>query len=144
LTKISSAYLASLCDSSDGASNALEQQVLSDETYSDWQLIWPMLALSESSKCDRTVVVRALRVLLDAQRSAALRAICALLVGKHGSAPQRLVLRNHHADEQSAYVRGAMVLAARYFPSTERNTCLSGWGSQSPIASLIAKTVKKL
>jgi hypothetical protein len=143
LTKLYSAYLASLAGENDDALTALERQVISEDTYCDWQLIWPLLSLAEMAKCDKSIVQRALKILVGTQHSAALRAICAILVGKHGSAPQRLVLRNHHADEQSMYVRGAMVFAAQYFPSTERNTCLAGWGSQSPINALIAKSVKK-
>ncbi len=136
-------YLASLAPKRPEIVGYLQQALREPTLLCDWLLLWPAMALNTLNP-GQVQASHAVRWLREFRHSEAVRAVCAVLVGKHGTAPQRELLRNHYQDEPSEYVRAAMVFAAQYFPSAERNACLGTWGERSKTNALIAKAVKAL
>jgi hypothetical protein len=93
---------------------------------------------------DPTGVKHSLTILRTDTFSETVRALASIYVGSHGTAAQRRILKMRYPDEGSAYVRGAILYSSRYFPTNEREACLTSWGGHTPTNRLIAKTVKKL
>lgn len=122
----------------------LEAAFLTPSVRSDYQLAETSLALYRAPGVSRGTVTAAARIVGNIKTSQLVRALCALLVARHGTGAQRHNLRNLFADEPSAYVRLALIYAARYFPSQERATCLRSWGSQDAMSVVMASVVKKL
>jgi len=144
LTQSYCSYLVTLIPSNPDIAKNLESLLKRDYLFHDWQLMWLLAALIKAPSVLPTMVSAAFRLLRDPRRSVALRAVCAMLIGKHGAPGQRRNLRNHYSEEPSPYVREAILFSARYFPTPERKTCLSGWRGHSSINLLIAKAVAVL
>ena len=144
LTRTYCLYLSALLKDDPEVAAPLESAFLTPSTHSDYQLLWPAVGLIASNSCSSHAVAQAARVMKNLGRSEAVRAICAVLVGRHGNAAQRHLLKQHYQDEPSPYVRSALLYSARYVPKPERDTCLMSWGGHSATNALIAKAVKKL
>lgn len=110
----------------------------------EFQIMWLYAVLMASGSVNRATVNSAINHLRDSRLSPALRAVCAVFVSKFGNAAQRRVLTRHYQAEPSDYVRSAMVYAARYLPSAERNTCFSAWGGHSELNSLVVTAAKNI
>jgi hypothetical protein len=144
MAQIYSSYLSSLAREDSGISARLGSLVGQEETVSDWQELWVVGAVLGTRDVRSSVVNAALRMLNDASRDVTLRAVCALVVGKHGSAGRRRLLRHRYADEPSEYVRAAILFAARYFPAAERRTAVSAWSGHSAVNRMVGRAVQVL
>ncbi|TKC00133.1 RNA-directed DNA polymerase [Pedobacter cryophilus] len=71
-----------------------------------------------------------------------LRGICAIILGKHGNSAFRRILKTHYQSENSEYVQSAILFAAQYFSTQERDTCYKAWAGHSDINSLIVIALK--
>jgi hypothetical protein len=144
LAKVYSSYLIRLGKANPDIGRRL-QRLLRDGAFAyDWQPMWIIGALLYLDAVENSTVTTVMRVLLDHTRSPALRAVCALFIGRHGDAARRRNLRTHYGTEPSDYVRAAILFASRYFPISERRTCLTAWGGHSNVNSLIARAVQAL
>jgi hypothetical protein len=144
LAKVYSSYLIRLGKANPDIGQRL-QRLLRDSAFAyDWQLMWIIGTLLYIDAVENSTVTTVMRILLDHTRSPALRAVCALFIGRHGDAARRHNLRTHYGTEPSDYVRAAILFASRYFPVSERRTCLTAWGGHSNINSLIARAVQAL
>ena len=144
LSQMYCSYLTRFAGSNADIVRGLESLIRKGEVIFDWQLMWPVAALIGAKNVSPRTVSAAFGLLRTPIRSIALRALCALLIAKHGTAGQRHNLRNHYSEEASPYVRGSILFSSRYFPAPERNTCLSTWRGHSPMNTLIAQAVKAL
>ncbi|MEO7858984.1 MAG: RNA-directed DNA polymerase [Nitrospirales bacterium] len=140
LSQLYCSYLVSLVTSNPSIGKRVERKILEGALPYDWQMMWCIAVLIEA-KTVATATISNVSNILRNSRSVALRSLCAILIGKHGPAARRHNLRNHYSDEPSPYVRSAVLFASKYFPTTERKTCLSTWRGHSPINSLVAKAV---
>ena len=144
LSKVYSSYLLRLAHYDPSIGSRLEN-ILRDSDFSyDWQMKWPIAALLNLDNVDRTTVTRVIRILCDHSFSIALRALCAILIGKHGTPGQRRSLIQQYSNEPSAYVRSAILFSVRYFPPAERRNCLKAWSGHSKPNILVAKAVQKI
>lgn len=137
-------YLASLMPGTPDLAAKFEKTVVFRQLPYDWQAMWCVGALLSAESVSPETVDESMRILVDGGRQPALRALCTGFAGKFGSPQQRRILRLRYSDEPSEYVRSAILFASRYFPTGERNTCISSWGGHSFTNSLIGKAVKVL
>lgn len=144
LTQLYCSYLSALLSSNENISKDIVKLVEDNRIIYDWQLLWIIATLLRVNKISKNTVDSIFRILRDTSKSEALKGLCAIVVGKHGNPGQRRNLKNHYRNEQSPYVRSAILFAAKYLPTNERNTCLRTWGGHSITNSLIAKAVKKI
>ena len=144
LTQLYCSYLVTLIPSNPSIARRLEPLIRKDHFLHDWQLMWLVATLIEANPAPEAITKSVLKLLRDFGRSIALRALCAMFIGKHGTAAQRHNLHNFYSEEPSPYVRAAILFSARYFPSPERRTCLSSWKGHSKINSLIAEAVRAI
>jgi hypothetical protein len=144
LAKIYSSYLMRLIRVNPQIKNEM-QRVLKEGDFSyDWQLMWPIAALLSTDRIERSTVTTVIRILCNHSCSVALRALSAIFVGKHGDPGQRRNLIQQYSNEPSDYVREAILFASRYFPASERRSCMSAWGGHSKVNALIARAVQKI
>lgn len=122
----------------------LSKLLLTPTLLYDSQRMWILACLLQSKMSDPTAVKDSLTILRTDTFSETVRALAAIYVGSHGTAAQRRILKMRYTDEGSPYVRGAILYSSRYFPTNEREACLTSWGGHTPTNTLIAKTVKKL
>lgn len=144
LTQLYASYLGALVDDNPEIVDQLSDVVNGDLTAYDWQLMWVVGALLRAPNLRSEVVDQALRTLRNSSRSQGLRAVCALVVGRHGHAGQRRNLRHWYADEPSDYVRAAIVYAARYLPSRERSTAVAAWSGHSRLNALVGRAAQEV
>jgi len=121
----------------------LERIVKENDFTSDWQTMWPIAALYFMDSAKQETVKEGMRLLKDYSHTDCLRALCAMLVGKHGTAAQRQALRHQYTSEPSEYVRSGILFSAQYFPAAERRTCLKAWGAHSRTNALVASAMRK-
>jgi hypothetical protein len=142
LSKIYCSYLMPFARNDINISRKLESILINDDLPYEWSLIWPIAALIDVDSIESRTVTQALRILENRQRLDGLRGLAAYLVAKHGNAGQRRLLKHQYDQEPSSYVKGALLFSSKYFPTNERNSCLSAWGSHSTTNSLIAKAIR--
>jgi len=144
LAKVYSSYLYRLAHYCPSIGPRLES-ILNDGDFSyDWQMMWPIAALLNLDRVDSSTVTRVIQILRNHSLSIALRALCAIFIGKHGNPGQRRILIQQYTNEPSDCVRGAILFAVRFFPPAERRNCLKAWSGHSKINTLIGKAVQKI
>lgn len=139
--KLYASYLAALAKEQTRLVGAIEALWNGEALVYDWQRLWLGAGLWFLEDVSGDSVRTALRKLSASSSSEPLRAVCAILVGKHGTASQKRVLRNHYSSENSSYVKSALVFAAQYFPTSERKACLRAWSGHSIESALVARAV---
>ncbi|MFC1982835.1 RNA-directed DNA polymerase, partial [Chloroflexota bacterium] len=105
-------------------------------------MIWPIAALIDAESVSADTINQAIRIIEDSRKTVGLRGVATHLVGKHGNAGQRRLLRHIYDREPSEYVRAAILFSTKYFPTDERNSCLRAWGTHSTTNSLIANALR--
>lgn len=122
---------------------SLVENILNDKNLIfDYQKLWLYSILLFSKKLSNNTINKAVNVLQNINNHFALRGICAILIGKHGNAAQRRILKNHYSTEFSEYVRSAILYASQYFPNQERDTCFRAWAGHNETNSLIVTAIK--
>jgi hypothetical protein len=121
------------------------ESILKDGDFSyDWQMMWPIAALLSLDSVGRSTVTRVIQILCNHSYSIALRALCAIFIGKHGNPGQRRSLIQQYSNEPSDYVHSAILFATRYFPTDERRNCIRAWSGHSKPNTLVGKAVQKI
>lgn len=144
LAKVYCIYLKRLALYDPSIGSRLES-ILRDGDFSyDWQMMWPIAALLNLDNVNRSTVTKVIRILCDHSYSIALRALCAIFVGKHGTPGQRRSLIQQYSNEPSDYVHTAILFSVRYFPPAERRSCLRAWSGHSKPNILVGEAVKKI
>ena len=109
----------------------------------DYQKKWIYASLLYSSKLSEATIKFALADLQNPKKNIGLRSICAILVGKYGTASYRRILKKHYPSENSEFVKSAILYSSQYFPSQERDTCYTAWSGHNETNSLIVAAIKK-
>lgn len=142
MAQIYAKYLKKMIEQDSCISERIETILKSSNEMFDYQLMWLYAALMASKELNISSVDSAINHLRDYSRSKTLRAVCAIIIGKYGDPTRKRLLKNHYSSEPSDYVQSAVLYSARYFPTSERNSCYLAWGSHSMINSLIVKAIK--
>lgn len=109
----------------------------------DYQRMWLYGTLLYSERLSDVIIRNALSDLQNPNRNVGLRALCAILIGKYGSAASRRILKNHYSNEFSDYVRASILFASQYFPPQEKDTCIKAWSGHNETNSLISLAIRK-
>lgn len=121
----------------------IESVLLKSAFTYEWQLLWPIAALLNKNKLSSKIKTFLMRLLQNHALHEAVRAICAILIGKHGSPGEKQILVDQYSNEHSDYVRSAILYATKYFTSNQRSSCLRAWGGHSRVNALVANAVRK-
>ena len=109
----------------------------------DYQRKWLFSTLLYSEKVSERLLRHALADLQDPSKNVCLRSLCAILIGKNGTAAQRRILKNHYSNENSEFVKSAILYSSQYFPAQEKDTCFKAWSGHNETNSLIVVAIKK-
>jgi hypothetical protein len=140
MTQIYASYVAKFLDE-DGVPKTL-WALLKDPLLVDWQRMWILAALSQTSDHQDAGVKIAFALLQDASRHDALRAVAAIFVGRFGDHARRKGLIRTYSSV-SPYVQAAIYFSSRRWPVAERNTAKASWGSHSVLNSMIKLAIAK-
>jgi len=140
MSQIYASYLSKFIDA-DGVSEVL-LDLLNDDSFADWQKMWVLAALSQTSKADDAAVNVALDLLKDANRHDALRAVAAIYVGRFGDHARRKALNSIYASVPN-YIQVAIYFSSREWPGVERSNAKSNWSGHSPLHVLLTTAMKK-
>jgi hypothetical protein len=110
--------------------------LLKDPTLTDWQKMWILAALSQSTDHHDSDFKVAMSLFQDANRHDALRAVAAIFVGRFGDHARRKALGSAYPTV-SPYIQAAIFFSSRVWPPAERNTAKANWGALTPLNSLI-------
>jgi hypothetical protein len=118
--------------------------LLTDDGLFEYQIMWLYALLMQAEVISPAAVALAARRLQNASLYETVRAAIAVFIGKYGSPGQRRILKAHYQNEPSAFVRAALVFAARYFGGSERNTCFAAWGGHDEVNALVVTAARKI
>lgn len=123
--------------------NQIEQLIQDPNIIFDYQYMWLYAALMsvEGGISVRTMSL-VIRQFNDANFSPSLRAVNAIFIAKFGTPVQKRLVKDSYANEQSEYVKAAILYAARYFTTAEKNICYRAWGGHSELNSLVVIAAK--
>lgn len=139
-TRLYFSYISTFVRSNPEVVEALEELV-SDETVSDYQRMFLLAALLRARSVERATVNTVIQWLQNPRVAKETRAMSAIFAAKHGVAVQKRAVRTSYEGEQSDYVRSAILYASRYLSVVERRTCKRAWGGHSAINTLISKAI---
>jgi hypothetical protein len=139
-TRLYISYISTFVRLNPEVVKALEELV-ADETVSDYQRMFLLAALLRARTVERTTVNAAIQWLQNPRVAKETRAMAAIFGAKHGVAVQKRAVRTSYEGEQSDYVRSAILFASKYLSVAERRTCRRAWGGHSAINTLIAKAI---
>lgn len=137
-------YLNKFVDTNPDMAKPVEALLCDRTVYYEYQHMWLYASLMGASKVSPESVDFSIGQMRNAKLSEALRATCAVFVGKFGNATQRRILRTHYPQEPSAYVRSAILHSSRHFPKNEKDTCYTAWSGHNEVNSLIVSALKKM
>lgn len=134
-------YLSTFIDQDPDLVKFLENLLSSEKLISSYQKMFLLATLFKAPRIRRQKINIALNWLDNGQEAEEVRALAAILAARHGNPSQKRTVRLKYQDEQSEYVRSAILHASRFFTSADKKTCKRTWGSLNMINTLIAKTI---
>lgn len=137
-------YLKAVSRSDETILPRMAELLSSGDLLFDFQRLWLYALLDLEKSPTAGVLDSAVRDLQDEGRDPTVRAACAVMIGKHGGPAQRRILRTRYENEQSPYVRAAILYAVRDFPKSERDACFRAWEGHDEIHPLIIAAARKL
>lgn len=144
LSDIYSQYLRVFVSEDLELSDVVQSIFLDNKLTYEWQTMWILAMFYYMESISMNVVDKAYSLLLDYNNSPAVRALCPLIVSKHGDGPRRRLIRNHYSSEPSTYVKEAILYSTKFFPSNDdKNTCINIWETHSDMNELISIALKK-
>ncbi len=144
MAQVFAGYIGKMIGLDPGYGTKTEGLLCDKNIFFDYQYMWLYAALMGAEKVKKTTVNFSINQLRDGNLPAALRAICAIFIGKFGNTIQKKLLRNHYSDEQSDYVCSAILYASQYFSSSEKSACYRAWGGKSELNKLILCAIRKI
>ena len=134
MSQIYASYLSDFLG--DAAVSALLADLLSHDDLVDWQKMWIVAALLKTDEASDEAVLEANKLLSDANRHDALRAVCAVLIGKFGDYARRKALR-HIYPTVSTYIQLAIYYSSRYWAAADKTNARATWGNSTPEHALL-------
>lgn len=143
LSQIYSTYLSVFIKNNPELSLNIQKLLLNKNIYYEYQYLWIYAALYSSNSVGKRTLTFALKQLQNLNYNEALRALCAIIIGKFGDMSHRRILKKHYQSEPSDYVKSAILFSSKNFPGNERDTCYSAWSGHNESNALIVTALKK-
>ena len=143
LTKFYSTYLATIDKNNQMITSKIEEILIENQFVFQYQQMWLFSALLYRSNLSSRVLKICAKYFLDKQTHEAIRAICAIILSKHGKGHDRKLIRDEYNNEPSVYVRSAILYCTTYLSSTERHACKIAWGTNNVLNELVIEAMKE-
>jgi hypothetical protein len=118
------------------------QNLLVDGDLLDWQRMWILAALLQVKESADDSVKAGLKILADANRHEALRAIAAIYIGRFGDHTRRKSLVAMYSSV-SNYIQAAIFYSSRSWPAAERSNAKASWSGHGPLHNLLSVAMSK-
>lgn len=141
LTRLYHSYLSRFTSENVDIVSQLSSIVIDDTFVTDYQRMYVLGSLLNSTTISRDVCNRVLQWLQPHDIAKETRALAAIFVAKHGSPNQKRAVRLVYESEPSEYVKSAILYGSRYFVTAEKRTCCRAWGGHTPVNALIAQSL---
>lgn len=138
MSQIYASYLSKFLEQS--KVTTLLSELLEDPTLRDWQKMWILAALLQRKPGSDGPVKIALKILKDAARHDALRAVAAIYVGRFGSHAHRKSLSSVYSN-CSGYIQSAIYFSSKTWPPVERSNAKASWGNHGPLNTLLTSAI---
>jgi hypothetical protein len=142
MTQIYAAYLGKFVKDDKAIRTALVD-TLSDTTFFDWQKMWIMATLMQTTRASDETVKVVMSLLTNPSRHDALRAVAAMFVGRYGDHDRRKALFGIYSTV-SEYVQLAIYFSSRGWPAVERKNARDSWGGHGQLHKLMSKGLAAL
>lgn len=142
LSRLYLSYLSRFVPTERAVSKNLAELLDSPMLVLDYQRMYLLGALMGAAKIDRNTVNSALRLLGQSSVGQEVRALAAIFAARHGTPQQRRTVRLSYENEESAYVRAAILYASRHFTGTEQKVCTKAWGGHNTLNALIGHALR--
>lgn len=107
----------------------------------EWEYLWALATVMRMPTAKDALVSNVL-ALASEVKSEAVRAMCLIVVAKHGDLDRQKSVTEAGQQFTSEYIRGAIVFAARYMQKAIRKNVLDAYGNQTPLLKMIAASTK--
>ncbi len=144
LAQVYSRYLQKMISEDLLEVGRVENLIQSSGIIFEYQYLWLYAVLMAAQNVSGNTVSLAIVQLQDASFSPALRAVNAIFVAKFGTPVQKRLVKDYYLQEQSEYVRAAILYSARYLTPAERSTCYRAWGGHNELNSLIVTSARRV
>lgn len=134
MSQIYASYLAKFLDN-DKVTKLLGE-LLADTFLTDWQKMWVLAALLQKKPQGDTAIKATIKILKDATRHDALRAVAAIYLGRFGDHARRKTLSSIYPTV-SNYVQAAIYFSSMKWPGVERSNAKASWGTHGPLNPLL-------
>lgn len=134
-------YLAVFVRESRELVRQLEKLLSSEELITDYQKMFLLKTLGKATKIRKKKIDIVLEWFGNGRETDQVRAVAAVLVAMHGTAFQKKEVKLQYHDQQSEYVRAAILYASRFFTPAEKRNSRIAWQDHSVINSLVAKAI---
>lgn len=141
LTRLYHAYLSKFTPENTDLVSDLERLVNSQSLITDYQRMYLLGSMINAPSIQRETTNSILQWLQNPNVAKETRSLSALFIAKHGNANQKRAVRQAYENEQSSYVRSAILYSSRYFTTAEKKTCKRAWGGHSYVNALISKSI---
>ena len=142
LTKFYSAYLATIDKDNPIITSKIEEILIENHFIFQYQQMWLFSALLYRSNLSQRVLRLCAKYFLNKQTHEAIRAICVIILSKHGKGHDRKLIRDEYNNEPSIYVRSAILYCTGYLSSKERHACKIAWGTNNILNELVIEAMK--
>jgi hypothetical protein len=140
MSQIYASYLAKFLEKKEASTLLVE--LLADGSLTDWQKMWVLAALMQRRPSDDAPIKTSMRLLRDATRHDALRAIAAICVGRFGDHARRKDLFAVYPSV-SSYIQSAIYFSSRTWPPVERSNAKASWGAHGQLNTLLTAAMAK-
>jgi Reverse transcriptase (RNA-dependent DNA polymerase) len=140
MTQIYSSYLAKFIASKEIPEFLVD--LLRDPTLNDWQKMWILAALLQVKPNNDDATDAAVKILKDANRHDAVRAIAAIYIGRYGDLDRRKALVTLYP-KVAHYIQAAIYFSSLYWKGVERSNAKANWGSHGILSSLLTTALAK-
>ncbi|PWB89689.1 hypothetical protein C5688_14745 [Methylocystis sp. MitZ-2018] len=116
--------------------------LLEEDLLADWQKMWTLAALLQVKPVDDLAIKAAVKILKDANRHDALRAVAAVYIGRYGDLDRRKGLVTLYP-KVSSYIQSAIYYSSLYWHGIERSNAKANWGGHGSLNLLLTAALTK-
>lgn len=140
MSQIYYSYLSNFLDQ-DVVVEKITQVLTSRKCLFEWEYLWALATILRMPEA-KDELVSSVLALAHEVKNEAVRAMCLIVVAKHGDLDRQKSVTEAGQTFTSEYVRGAIVFSARYMQKAIRKNVIDAYGSQTPLLKLIAASTK--
>jgi hypothetical protein len=140
LAQLYAVYLSRFVSGNDALVDAI-MNLVGQSNVGAYERMLLLAALQSCSDLASRHIRTILGLMQDRRQPEPVRALSAILGLKFGSAQQQRAVKARYEEEQSPFMRSALLYGAKWLSKGDRNTCKRVWGAHSMVNGILASTI---